>query len=336
MNIQTLSKDQLGTHLDYLDGEGKPSYRAIADLLRAPLSRWGLSSKRSILQYVRAELRAYGVEDLSRIPYILERLVDIGECHDLYVGDEPYLAPSIPRWISVGCGISAYLGVSEPPDGLSLIDGNHRDIIRRFRIRTDEDATVLDLAGVREELLADWLMPLGYISHASRRLSRPARNDKVSLSGFWELLENAVTEEGLVLGADADVRMLGGCPGEFFGRHNSLQLEGRWTTDPGEGLWCAYRRGYGDAHWHPCVVAVNGNLRKVLNLYNEDEWRWAVLARGRSVGSEEVVRIDNLKIQLTFPAPSQLRAAMNILGPSAGAWAWDVSPGNPDLWKFLA
>jgi len=336
MNLRTLSRLQLGVHLGYLDGEGKPGYRAIANLLRAPLNRWGLSPKRAVLQYVRAELRAFGVEDLSSVPRVLQRLVDIGECEDLYVGHESCLAPGASRWISVGDGIAAYLGVSEPPGGLPLVDGDRHDVVRRFRIDTDEDAATLELAGVQEVSLADWLVPPGYISHASRRLGRPARSDEVSLSDFWQLLENALTEEGLVLGADAEVRMLGGCPGKFFGRHNSLQPGGRWTTDPDDGLWCAYRSGYSDTHWHPCIIAVSGSVRKVLDLYDEDEWRWAVLARGRCVGPEEVVRADASTVQLTFPAPNQLRAAMDIVGRPTGAWAWNTSPGGPDPWQLLA
>ncbi len=336
MNLRTLSRPQLGAHIGYLDGEGKPSYRAIADLLRAPLNRWGLSPKRTVLQYVRTELRAFEVEDLSRIPRVLQRLVDIGECDDLFVGHEPCLAPAASRQIPVGDGVSAYLGVPEPPDGLSCVDGDHHDIVRRFRVDTDEDAVTLELAGVEEISLADWLVPLGYISHASRRLRRPARSDEVSLSGFWRLLENVLTEEGLALGTDAEIRMLRGCPGEFFGRHNSMQPEGRWTTDPADGLWCAYRSGYGDSHWHPCIVGISGSVRKVLDLYDEDEWRWAVLARGRCAGPKEVVRADAPTVQLTFPAPNQLRAAMDIVGRPTGAWAWNTSSGGPDPWRLLA
>lgn len=335
MSLRILSRPQLGVHLGFLDEKGKPSYRAIADLLRAPLNRWGLSPKRTVLQHVRAELRACGVEDLSRIPRVLQRLIDIGDCDDLYVGHERCLAPATPRWISVGDGVSAYLGVSELPNGLSLVDGDQQDVVRRIRVDTDEDASILELAGVQELSLTDWLVPPAYISHASRRLGRPARSDKVHLSDFWELLENALIEEGFALSADANVRILGGCPGGFFGRYNSLQPEGRWTTDPDDGLWCAYRSGYSDKHWHPCIVAVSGNVRKVLDLYDEDEWRWAMLARGLSVGPEEVVQAAAPKIQLTFPAPSQMRAAMDIVGRPTGVWAWDVSPDGPDPWQLL-
>jgi hypothetical protein len=82
-------------------------------------------------------------------------------------------------------------------------------------------------------------------------------------------------------------------------------------------------------------MAVAGDDRRALDLYDADEWRWAVLARGRRIGAEEVVRADGRRVQLTFPAPGQLRAAMDILGRPSGAWAWDVSPDGPDLWGLL-
>lgn len=335
MRLRTQSRAQLSTQFGYLDAEGRPSERAIANILRAPLSRWGLSPKRDVLKHARAEFRAGGVEDVSDIPRVLRRLVDIGECEEVYVGHELYLAPTTPRWIPVGEGVSAFLGVSEPPDGLSLVDSDYHDIVRRLRVGTDEEVAILELAGVQEVSLSEWLVPPGYLRHASRRMRQPARSDAVTLGRFWDLLEEALTEEGLTVSADAEVRFLGGRPGDFFGRHNSAQPEGRWTTDPGEGLWCAYRRGYGDTHWHPCIVAVAGDGQRALDLYDEDEWRWAVLARGRRVGAEEVVRAEGLRVQLTFPAPVQLRAAMDILGSSSGAWAWDVSPKAPDLWRLL-
>ncbi|MCA1791321.1 MAG: hypothetical protein LC667_16150 [Thioalkalivibrio sp.] len=335
MRLRTQSRAELSAQFGYLDAEGRPSDRGIANILRAPLSRWGLSPKRSVLKQARAEFRASGVDEVGDIPRVLRRLVDIGECEEVYVGHEVYLAPTTPRWLSVGEGISVYLGVSGPPDGLSLVDSNHRDIVRRLCVGTDEEAAMLELAGVREVSLSEWLMPLGYLRHASRRMRQPARSDAIPLERFWDLLEEALTEEGLTVSADAEVRFLEGRPGDFFGRHNSSQPEGRWTRDPGEGLWCAYRRGYGDTHWHPCIIAVTGDGQRALDLFDVDEWRWAVLARGRRVGAEEVVGADGLKVQLTFPAPFQLRAAMDILGSPSDAWSWEVSPNGPDVWRLL-
>ena len=335
MSLRTLPRRQLGTHLGYLDDEGNPSDRAVADLLRAPLNRWGLSPKRAVLEYARAELRACGIEDVSSVPRILQRLIELGECDDLYVGHEPYLAPGTPRWIPVGGGFAVYLGAGEPPDDLVLADGHPLDIVRRLRIEADEDAATLELAKAQEMSLAEWLVPLHYFRHASRRKRQPARSDKVSLIRFWDLLEEAVTEEGLPLAPDAEVRALGGRPGEYFGRHFSVEPEGRWTTEPEDGLWCAYRHGYGEAHWHPCIISVAGDIRRILDLYDDDEWRWALLARGRNVGVEEIVRVEGHRIQLTFPVPNQLRAAMDILGRTSGAWAWEVNADGPNLWQLV-
>ena len=335
MTLHTQSRAQLGAQLGYVDADGRPSDRAVANLLRTPLSRWGLSPKRAVLKHARDQLRAGGVEDISGVPRVLQRLVDLGECDEVYVGHESYLAPAAQRWISVGDGVAAFLGVSQPPDGLSLVGDDDSEIIRRVRVETDEDAAALQVAGVREVSLAEWLVPPGYFRHASRRMRQPARSDALSLGSFWDLLEETLTDEGLPLSGDADVRFLGGSPGEFFGPHDTSQPEGRWTAEIGEGVWCAYRRGYGDSHWHPCIVSSDGQGMRVLDLYDADEWRWAVLARGQRVGAEEVARSDEQSVQLTFPAPRQLRAAMDILGRPSGAWAWDVSPGSPDLWGLL-
>ena len=226
MRLRTQSRAQLSTQFGYLDAEGRPSERAIANILRAPLSRWGLSPKRDVLKHARAEFRAGGVEDVSDIPRVLRRLVDIGECEEVYVGHELYLAPTRPRWIPVGEGVSAFLGVSEPPDGLSLVDSDYHDIVRRLRVGTDEEVAILELAGVEEVSLSEWLVPPGYLRHARRRMRQQARSDAVTLGRFWDLLEEALTEEGLTVSADAEVRFLGGRPGDFFGRHNSAQPEG--------------------------------------------------------------------------------------------------------------
>lgn len=333
VTLRTLPRAELCAQLSYLDDDGQPSERAIADLLRAPLRRWGLSPKRAVLAHARAQLRAAGIENVDGVPRIVQRLMHIGECEEVYVGHEPYLAPASPRWLTVGDGVVAYLGVAEPPDGLCPLNRGHRDIVRRLRIESAEDTATLDISGVQEVSLAEWLTPLGYLRHASRRLRKPARSDTLSLSNFWSLLEQELFESGLALGPDAEVRILGGRPGEYFGRHDSPELKGRWTTTPEDGVWCGYRRGYGDAHWHPCVIAFSGETRRSLDLYDLDEWRWALLARGRNIGATEHVKTEGVRVQLTFPLPVQLRAAMDILGAPKGPWQWEVSPGRPDVWS---
>ena len=334
MTINVLSKEQLGVQLGYLDTEGNPSIRGIASILRATLCRWGLSPKRTVLKYARNELRSCGIEDVSKVPRVLQRLIDYGECDAVFIGNEPYIAPSTPRWISVGNGISSFLGTPNPPEEFILMDDDHNSIIRRIRVNTEEDVELLEIAGVQEISLDEWLLPPGYAQHLSRRARKPVRNDTISLSSFWDTLTIAMTDDGLPLGPDAEVRFLGGSPGPdtYFGKYNSPSPEGRWVSDPGEGQWCAYRQGYGDGHWHPCIVSVTRIGRRVLDLYDNDEWQWAVLARGRNTESCEVVKRSGEHIvNLTFQPPSQLSAVLDILGKSCGPWKWEMYTDFPDM-----
>ena len=54
------------------------------------------------------------------------------------------------------------------------------------------------------------------------------------------------------------------------------------------------------------VVGKAGDGRRALDLYDEDEWRWAVLARGRHVGAEEVVRADGVRDPRTRIPPTSV------------------------------
>ena len=213
------------------------------------------------------------------------------------------------------------------------VDG--RDLIRRIRVQDDDDLAALHMAGVREISLDEWLQPLGYLRHAARREGRILRSDGVLLSQFWELLEATLVNEGLPLGDDAEVRVVTGEPGTFFGRLYAEHCEGRWSDSTSDGVWCACRRGYGDSHWHPIIMSVNGGERRALDLFDMDEWRWALLGRARRIGPDErIERIDG-EVRLSFPAPSQFAAAMDILGPRRASWSWAVGPGAPDPWKAL-
>ena len=336
MSLKTIRKAQLAKDLRIIDESGRTSERAIADLLRAPLMRWGLSPKRAVLRYARDQIGAAGVDDPAIMQNVLRQMICLGECDEVHVGHESYIAPAEPRWMSVGEGVGVYVGVFDPPEGISRMHNvNQRDIVQRIRIGSDDDAALLHVAGVREVSIAEWLCPINYLRHAARRLRRPVRSDTVTLGGFWELLQNEIAKEGLPLSSDAEVRVLTGEPGQFFGRHDALEPEGRWTATAPDGVWCAFRRGYGETHWHPALIAVNGDERRSLDLYDRDEWDWALLARGKNSNLDEVFHASSGSIKLTFPLPEQLSAAMDLLGPRTTPWGWELQPDAPDLWAVI-
>ena len=209
------------------------------------------------------------------------------------------------------------------------------DIAVRVHVESEEQAAALEARGIRQVSLAEWLHPVGFLRHAARRVDDAVRIDRLGLARFWERLVYSVSAEGLQIDADAEIRILGGQPGGFFGQRTAATLEGRWRDVVPDGVWCAYRRGHGDGHWLPTLVAIDGDDRRAFDLFDHDEWLWALLARSRAVGPEEVTRRLGEEVQLTWPLPEQLRAAMDLIGVPAGAWRWRVFSDAPDLWALL-
>ena len=339
--MQVMTREEFSRELGILGDEGDLSERGLAELLRSPLARWGLSPRAAVLRHARDQLEAAGIRNQTSplVAEVLDRLICLGECDEVWIGHERYLAPTLPRWIPTGTATGALLGVGRiPQDVVELSSGSGRhDLVRRIRVQDDNDLAALHMAGVRQTSIEEWLRPYGYLRHAARRKNRVIRSDKLTLSQFWGLLDESLAESGLPLGNEAEVRVVTGESGAFFGRYDAARCEGRWSDVVPGGVWCAYRRGYGDAHWHPIIVTVDGDQRRALDLFDADEWRWAMLARGYSVGAAE--RIDRLedRVQLHFPAPRQFAAAMDLLGPriKPRSWSWKIDPDAPDPWVTL-
>ena len=336
MTLETITPNQLADELHLYDN-GELSERAVADLLRAPLARWGLSPRSAVLRHTSEQLKAAGLsEPTTAVSRVLDRLLALGECDEVFVGHERYLAPAEPRWMSVGEESAVFLSTSALPEGVSLRgSANARDITQRINVISEDDLAHLHLARVRRVSLEEWMRPLHYVRHAARRLRRPVRSDAIALGDFWDVLETSLAEEGLPLSADAEVRAVTGAPGDFFGRHDTPEVEGRWTDEPPDGVWCSFRRGYGEVHWHPTVIAVDGDVRRALDLFDLDEWRWAILARGRKLHSDEQVVGSEGQLRLAFPAPMQMVSAMDLIGIRTGPWTWGWPEGAPDLWGLL-
>lgn len=335
MSIETLSRAQLASDLEYTDAEGNVSERVIAQFMRDALGRWGLCPKRALLKHAREQLRA-GDVSTDVVPRVLDRLIALTECAEVAVGHEVYIAPAEPRWVASGGGIAVLLGpIAVPCETPRLATVDPGDVAVRIRVENEEQAATLDARGARQVSLAEWLHPLGFLRQAVRRTGDAVRGDLCDLANFWERLVDAVSKEALQLDSDAELRVVTGEPGEFFGRHAAPAIEGRWRNDPPDGVWCAYRRGHGDGHWLPTLISVDGYERRALDLFDDDEWRWALLARSRAVGPAEVCRRSGDEATVTWPLPSQLRAAMDIVGVPSGRWRWRLANDAPDLWALL-
>jgi hypothetical protein len=339
MPLERSPRASLAYALGLVDSDGNPSRRGIAASLRSVLARWGLSSRRSILRYVRQQIDAAGLRErisADDVSSVLRDLTLRGEIEEMFVGHERFLAPGRPRWVKTGANTGVYLGVVPLPK--SRIDEDttaYQDTVQRLTNLSDVAYAAMAIASVEEISIEEWLQPLQYRSLARRRLERPIRDDEMSLVGFWELLCSTASREGRLIFDDTDVRYLTGPPGGFFGQYAVPDLEGRWAANADDGHWCAYRKGYGETHWHPCVVKVEGTDRRCLDLYDHDEWNWALIAKGKASGAEERIgRVDE-EFKVTFPLPSQLSSLLDLLGPRLGTWRWRVNSDVPDPFSLL-
>lgn len=335
MTVETLSRAELARELGYVDLNGNPSYRAIAQLLRNALGRWGLSPKRAVLGYAREQLRSCDVP-ADRVPKVLERLMALGECSEVVVGHESFIAPAEPRWIAVGGERAVLLGPLAAPAGLALVtELPPDDVAVRVTLDSEEAAAMLDSEGWRQASIEEWLSPPGFLGHVARREGNAVRGDQWDLTRFWERIVSALIEEGLQLGPDAELRAVVGTAGGLFGHLTNGGIEGRWEAQPRDGVWCAYRRGHGDDRWLPTLVLVDGGERRALDLFDDDEWRWALFARSKALGAAEATYRADGEMRVTWPLPAQLQAAMNIIGVPAGPWRWRIADDAPDLWSLL-
>lgn len=339
MMLERVGRDIYLRRIGLIADDGRLIEHGLANLIRSPLARWGLSPKASVVSYARRHLDAAATLTRSSdlVASVLGRMVKLGECVEVSVGGDIYVAPTSPRWIRTGKGIGTLLSVASVPEGIveHVYRGRDGDIVRRIVVRTEEDQEILRLAGVSEISIQDWLTPLHYLMHGARRNGTPIRSDALNLSRFWEMLVSEVEAEARPLSDQADVRAVAGEPGTYFGSYNADNCEGRWRDDVGDGIWCAYRRGYGKPHWHPIILLVEGTLRRAMDIYDTDEWRWALLARGHHHKLPERVDRTDGRIQLTFPAPAQFIGAMDILGPRHHTWSWEVDSDAPDPWKEI-
>lgn len=335
MTIEALTRAQLAREFRYIDSGGDANPRAVAQSMRDAIRRWGLCPKRALLKHARDQLRA-GDVPTDIVPQVLERLVALGDCAEVAIGHETYIAPTEPCWIASGGGLAVMLGPVDVPTEIARLEPiEPTDVVLRVQVVSDAQAALLEARGARQVSLREWLHPPGYLRYVARRSDDAVRIDRFDLVTFWRHLTAAVSEEGLLVDRDAEIRFLVGAPGGFFGRHAAATLEGRWQDSAPDGIWCAYRRGHGEAHWLPTLVSVDGDDWRAFDLFDEDEWRWALLARSRAIGAEEVIRRFGDEVQVTWPLPRQLRAALDIVGAPSGSWRWRVAADAPDLWALL-
>lgn len=321
--MKLVGRSEIGPALGLCDASGEPVHRGVADALRQAVHRWQVADRSAVLRHVRGQLSAVQASDTTVAKAVLDQLVSLGDLSAVHVDGTQYIVPSEPRWMQTAPDAAVALGLSQLPSGLRApTDQDPLDILHRVALTPDLPAE-FEASQVRKITLDEWLEPLAYQRTAESRGFDSSW--RLELQDYWALTIAKAHAEALPASEDADLRVLTGPPGGFFGRYSSPEPEGRWSTDATSGDWLGYRHGYGEAHWHPVILSITDGRRRVWDLFDADEFRWLLLARSIAQSEQEVVHRSERQVRFTFPLPDQLTTAMDLLGRRSGAWTWDIA-----------
>jgi hypothetical protein len=322
--LRIIEKDRLGPEIGLTDDSGTIRLGSAADLLRRIVHTWRLADRREVLRLIRKHLTAVGITDPSISRALLDRLVRVGDLAAVQVGPHEFITPGEPRWIQSGSSLGTLLGLPAVPEGIERLDTTSGDVLHRVRLDS-EGVEILTALQVREITVREFMLTPPYLEYLHRR-GLEASTD-VGLADYWWRVHGYANETALLTSSEADIRVVTGDPGGFFGSHQAEELEGRWTDQLRPGSWLGYRRGYNDEHWHPALIICGVDSVKVLDLIDHDELRWLLLARGTAEGQREIVHRSDGLVSMTFPLPSALHSALEVLGPNVGPWKWEIGGG---------
>lgn len=345
------------------DACGIAAWSGVARLLRQAVSRWGLVRSVAARRFAERTLEAAGFERESaraRVKAVLELMVELRDVETVYV-DRPASGASLSRnpddsgsgALSEGEAsvFDTDLQTNVTPAGIHLAAASPhyvifgaraflcgtkdlpRDSTHAFGHPGDRSAVVrwidvgggqlaaLEEAGFDEWETQDWLGPPGWTPHMERR-------DVTGLTGvaaFWSVLERAFERFAIPVNDASLCAVVAGRPGSFFG--TPMALDGRWCAGSGapSGLWCGVLRGHNVRHLRPVLAEARGGaVVRAMELFDFDELRWAVVARGVAVGEPEVALVRGEWIDFTFPLPSQWRRLAALC--SVEKWRWTLPP----------
>lgn len=308
-----------------ISGDGKRPYLApLAHLVRRCITSWGRPARQRVSGYLHRQLLAMGYDEEdahTQVRITIDGLLDIGDIAAVRIDGKASLVITRPRLVAVSENEHVLLGGTSTVLPAIHLDCSNNAIARHVTGAAEQ----LSQAGERIEF-NDWIGPDGYLRHLWRRSSGDAQ---ASLGDFWTVLTRVLEQDGAPISRQ-NVRGLVQPPawrGGFFGHHDKSGGEGRWAATVPEGIWCAVRAGRNANEWHPILVDARAEQLRSIDLYDRDEWAWALRARGVIVGAPERMTEHGDTVQFEQPAPDQFRRALRLLGGSGQrGWSWQLSP----------
>ena len=318
--------------------DGMPTHSSIAHAICRAVERWQLVPTARVIAHIRKQLAAAGLtseDGVARVTEVYERLALLGVVEPVDLAGRAHCARAEPRWIRLSDDLAVLTGTTSAlkiPVALSRAGADLlANLVVKFNPNHLDTLAYLKAQGVREWTLGDWRGELGFVEHLLRR---NGKSSAPTLENFWEVLIGTMADDGLQLSADAAVRVVAGCPGDYFGTGVGAKPEGRWTAAPFDGIWCGVRAGYSEKHWQPILLKVDGEQRVALDLYDFDEWKWALLARGLALTNPERSKRTGDTVAFSYPLPEDIIRLLLLVAESRSGWTWKVPRDVPDVWTL--
>jgi hypothetical protein len=340
MNVQPMTPDDLAARLGLVAAAGEFSLTGVADLVREAVARWGPVRAQVVRQFVKRNAEAAGFGDrwVTKFNLAVEALISLREMEEVLLAAPP---PSDDQdaedeeEASQRPAIGTHLVVAAPHvvsfgERRLVIGDIPAQRVERFGDPNSTPAVARWVDGAEAERLfeegaipwtaGDWLGPTALRDHAERR------GVAADVAALWRAIEAAANDRADPLDDPNAFDLIGGAPGDFFGK--SGEQTGRWRRGGRhpDGVWLGTSRGYRDQHRHPFAVVVRGGAAaRALRLFDMDELRWALIGRGQASGRPEVVRVGGDVVRLSCQLPWdlwRLGALCEVEG-----WRWTTPPG---------
>lgn len=317
--LEALTPESLRSRLGFAaHADAGPAIGSVADAARGCVRAWRSPARARVTAYLHRQFLAAGfAEDLvrARVGDVVDALIEVGDLTSVRLSGKASLVLSRPQSVSIAPDDYAFLGHDDAET--PALRSTH-GYVRRGAAPAEHAASIN---------LAAFIGPPGYRRHLARRTGGTGDG---ALAEFWATLTASLRHDGQPLDA-AQLRAVVDPPGTHegrFGRYNQPAVSGRWKTAVPDGTWCAVRPGRSANEWHPILIRVTGTEVQSLDLFDWDEWNWALLARGRAIGAPERATWEAGTLSFEHPVPAQFQRALRLLGaPGAWAWTWDVTEG---------
>jgi hypothetical protein len=296
------------------DQDGAPAIAPVAQAVRTCVRNWRSPARQRVSAYLHRQLAAAGYDEQAardRVRDIIDALIDIGDLTAVRLNGTASLVLSRGSAIRIGAAELVVLGTIESDGSADLAPW-------RYARGTYGGALAESAMS-----FADWLGPADFRMHLARRGGGPSHG---TMAEYWATLVSALRHEGNPIDR-SQVRAVIGPPSAdriYFGRH--LVPDGRWSSDVPPGTWCAVRPGRNPNEWHPILIEASDAAVIALDLFDWDEWNWALLARGMVAGASERSDWRDGVLAFEHPIPRQFLRALRLLGgPAERAWTWRLS-----------